>query len=191
LFHSVSPLLVLHVALLIRLSLVDRHLPSNFPSVQFSLRFTELITQFQQCLASCVSSYSSSLSWCKIVDIFDGRLFAFTLYQLNQSSKIYFDSNTVDIVNQCLNFLKLSTEENVFRDIVKQLVQSKHVTFSSSSSTEQSMVIKQQKITRISNSFIDTYLEPILSSNDKLTFEFINPEDNHSARYEGRVFLSN
>ena len=185
LFNHLSPLLILHVALLIRLSLIDRHLPSNFPSIQFSSKFSELIIQFQQRLSLCLSSYSSSLSWDKIADIFDGRLFAFTLYKLNQSSsKICFDSNTTDIVKSCLNVLKFSTNENLFHDIIQQLIQSKHVIISSSSSKKESGLIKQQKITRISNLFIDTYLELILSR-----FEFINPEDHHSTRYEGTTNL--
>ncbi|CAF4396193.1 unnamed protein product, partial [Rotaria sordida] len=72
LFNSISQLLVLHVALLIRLSLIDRHLPSKFPSITFSSIFSQLINQFQECLTSCICSYSSLLSYSKIVDIFDG-----------------------------------------------------------------------------------------------------------------------
>jgi len=53
-----SPLLVLHVALLIRLSLIDRHLPSNFPSIKYSSLFSELIIQFQQRLALCLRGCS-------------------------------------------------------------------------------------------------------------------------------------
>jgi hypothetical protein len=191
-FQFLSPLLVLHVALLIRLSLIDRHLPLNFPSIEFSPRFSNLISQFQQHLAWNISSYSSNLSWSKIVDIFDGRLFAFTLYQLHQSSaKIYFDVNTMDIVQKCLTLLKFPENKNILSYSVEQLIQSKDIIISSSTTVTDSVVVKKQKITRISNPFIDTILKPILSKNDKLTFEFINPEEaNHLSRYEGRT-LSN
>ncbi len=188
-FKSFSPLLVLHVALLIRLSLVDRHLPLNFPAIEFNPIFSELLIQFQQRLALNIFSYSSSSSWSKIVDIFDGRLFAFTLYQLNQSSsKIFFDSTTIDIVEKCLILLKLSNQETIFRDIVKELIQSKHLIFSTSSADKEVVLVKQQKMTRISNPFIDTFLKPVLSTNNQLNFDFVNPEDNHLSRYEGRSF---
>jgi hypothetical protein len=188
-FKLLSPLLVLHVALLIRLSLVDRHLPSNFPSIKFSPMFSKLIVQFQQRLGLCLSSYSSSLSWSKIVDIFDGRLFAFTLYQLNQSSsKIYFDSNTIDIVKECLTLLRLPNNKDIFCDIVKQLIQLEHIIFSSSSSEQEPVLVKQQKIIKISNPFIDTFLKPILATNDEPTFNFVSSEDSHLARYEGMSF---
>ncbi|CAF1084617.1 unnamed protein product [Adineta steineri] len=187
LFNLLSPLLLLHVALLIRLSLVDRHLPTDLPSVEFSPIFSQLIIQFQQNLAMSISSCSSSfLSWSKIVDLFDGRLFAFTLYQLNQSSKMNFDSNTIDIVNDCLSFLKHPTDEYIFHNIIQQLIQSKHIIFSSVLSQEKLVVIKKQKITKISNTFIDIYLKPILSTIDGMTFDFINPNESHLARYEGK-----
>jgi hypothetical protein len=189
-FKLLSPLLVLHVALLIRLSLIDRHLPSNFPTVKFSPMLSKLIVQFQQNLALCLSSYSSSLSWSKIVDIFDGRLFAFTLYQLNQSSsKIYFDSNTIDIVKESLTLLKLSNSEDIFCNIIEQLIQSKHIIYTSTSSEKEPVLVKRQKISRISNPFIDTFLKPILSTNNELTFDFVNPEDSHLSRYEGTRFF--
>ncbi len=176
------------MALLIRLSLADRHLPSSFSSIAFSPVFSKLIVQFQQRLAFCLLSYPSTLSWTKIVDIFDGRLFAFTLYRLSQSSsEIYFDSNTTDVVEKCLALLKLSTNEDIFRDIVQQLIQSKHIIFSSSSPKTRPAVVKQMQITRISNSFIDTYLGSILSRNDELTLNFVSPDNTRLARYKGRI----
>jgi hypothetical protein len=42
LMKLVNPLLILHVALLIRLSLNDRHLPSSFPSITFSPTFSQV-----------------------------------------------------------------------------------------------------------------------------------------------------
>ncbi|CAF5033149.1 unnamed protein product, partial [Rotaria sp. Silwood1] len=170
LFNIISQLLVLHIALLIRLSLVDRHLPTKFPSITFSSIFSQLINQFQEDLTSCLYLYSSLLSYSKVVDIFDGRLFAFTLYQLKQSSsKMKFDLNTMDIVKQ-----------------LEQLIQSKHIIFSTSISDRQLVSNEKQKIIKISNSFIDNYLKPIFSTNNQWTFDIIDPDDNSSARYEGK-----
>jgi len=134
-----------------------------------------------------LSSSSSSSSWSKIVDIFDGRLFAFTLYQL--SSKIYFDSNTIDIVKECLTLLKISNNEDIFLNIVEQLIQAKHIIFSPLLSAKESVLVKQKNIARISNPFIDNFLKPILSMNDQLTFDFVNPEASHLSRYEGTSFF--
>ncbi|CAF4294279.1 unnamed protein product [Rotaria sp. Silwood2] len=188
LFKLLGPLLILHIALLIRLSLIDRHLPSNFASMTFSSIFSDIIIKFQQHLAACLSSYSSSLSYSRVVDMFDGRLFAFTLYQLKQSSsKLKFDSNTMDIVKQCLTLLKLSTDENIFCNIVEELIQSKHIIFSSSTlNNKQSISIEKQKITKISNPFIDIYLKPILSLHNQWTFDFVTPDDNSLVRYDGK-----
>ena len=168
---------------------MDRHLPSSFPSIEFSSAFSELIVQFQRHLALCISSYSPSLSSAKLADLFDGRLFAFTLYQLNQSSsKKCFDSDTMDIVNACLTLLKYSPNDDIFLNIVMQLVQSNHITFSTSPSNELPvLIVKRHKITRISNPFVDTYLESILSPNNTFTFDFIKPKNIQSTRYEGTV----
>ncbi|CAM4769547.1 unnamed protein product [Rotaria magnacalcarata] len=187
LFNLLSPLLVLHVALLIRLSLIDRHLPINFPSIKFSSIFSQSMIQFQQQLAICLSSYVSALSYSKVADIFDGRLFAFTLYQLKQSSsKIRFDSDTMNIIKQCLSLLNISMHENLFPNIVNQLIQSNHLIFSTLATDEQSVSMEKKKIAKISNSFIDTYLAPIMSKSDQWTFEFTDPDDSSLARYEGK-----
>ncbi|UJR11193.1 hypothetical protein I4U23_015374 [Adineta vaga] len=187
LFKLLAPLLLLHVALLIRLSLIDRHLPSNFPSITFSSMFSQLIVQFQQCLALSITSCLSLRLWSKITDLFDGRLFTFTLYQLNQLlSKASFDSDTMSIVNDGLSFLNLSTSKNTFYQTVEMLIQSKHVIISSSSMNETSTTIKTQQITQITNPFIDTYLKPIISNADKMMFNFVDPKDICVTRYEGK-----
>ncbi|CAM4889645.1 unnamed protein product [Rotaria socialis] len=186
LFNLLSPLLVLHVALLIRLSLIDRHIPINFPSITFSSMFSQSMIQFQQQLAICLSSYVSDLSYSKVADIFDGRLFAFTLYQLKESSsKIRFDSDTMNIIKQCLSLLNISMPENLFHNIVNQLIQSNHIIFSTLATDEQSVSMEKKKIAKISNAFIDTYLAPIMSKSDQWTFEFTDPDDSSLARYEG------
>jgi hypothetical protein len=192
-----SPLLILHVALLIRLSLVDRHLPLSFPTVTYSPIFSQFITQFQQRLASNLVSNSSSLSWSKIADLFDGRFFTFTLYQIHQlsSSNIHLDSKTNEIVKQSLNILNISSSENLFQNVVNQLIQSNDIIFSSSSTEKQMIITKQQhqqKVIKISNPFINTYLDPILSSKNPLTFELINPDHSQIIEYPGNfsfVFL--
>ncbi|CAF1549882.1 unnamed protein product, partial [Rotaria sp. Silwood1] len=74
-------------------------------------------------------------------------------------------------------------------DIVKQLeqlIQSKHIIFSTSISDRQLVSNEKQKIIKISNSFIDNYLKPIFSTNNQWTFDIIDRDDNSSARYEGK-----
>jgi hypothetical protein len=190
LFNLLSPVFVLHVALLIRLSLADRHLPLVFPSITFSSMFSELIVQFQNRLASNLTTYSSSLSWTKIADLFDGRLFAFTIYHIHQSSSsIRLDSTTLDIVKQSLIVLNRQPSENIFGDVIKQMIETKDIIFPSSSTEEQYTMVneerKRQKIARISNAFIDTYLQPILPSNKELSFDLVDPDDTLTVRYEG------
>jgi hypothetical protein len=192
LIQRFSPLLILHIALLIRLSLVDRHLPLSFPSVEYSAIFSQFIVQFQKRLALNLASYSSSLSWSKIADLFDGRFFTFTLYQIYQSSSnIRLDSKTNEIVKQSLNILNISSSENIFQDIVNQLIQSNDIIFSSSSSEKQGITIKQQKtfpeIIKISNPLINTYLESIISSKDSLTFELIEPDNSQIIPYKSKI----
>jgi hypothetical protein len=47
LFQLISPLLILHISLLIRLSLIDRHLPSNFSSIEFSPIFSNFMIELR------------------------------------------------------------------------------------------------------------------------------------------------
>jgi hypothetical protein len=129
------PLLVLHVALLIRLSLTDRHLSLSFPLVTFSPAFSQLIVQFQQRLSRDVSSHHSSLSWSKVGDLFDGRLFAFTLHQFS-SSNIRLDSTTFEIIKQSLSILKIPSTDTLFENIIKKLIQSDDISFGSSLSRQ-------------------------------------------------------
>ena len=192
LIELLNPLLVLHVALLIRLSLSDRHLLASLPSITFSPIFSQVIIQFQHHLSSCLSSsFPTSLSCSKIADIFDGRLFAFTLYQIYQSSSnIRLDSKTSDIVQQSLTLLNIPFTENMFQNIVKHLIESKDVIFSS---LEEEIVSNNQRpkrhaIIRISNPFIDTYLKPILSASKQLTFDMISPDDWDSVSQESTFF---
>ena len=187
-----SPLLLLHIALLIRLSLIDRHLPLNFPSIEFSSSLATLINQFQRGLASTLSAYSSTLSYAKIGDLFDGRLFAFTIFRLHQTSpKIFFDCDTLEIVNQCLTILQISNDEYLFQTNVKELIQAKDIIIIHASvSTVDSVEGVKSKITKISNAFMETFLKPILSKNTDWSFEFVDPEDHHhSLLYEGKRLI--
>jgi hypothetical protein len=188
LIQLLCPLLVLHVALLIRLSLTDRHLSLSFPLVTFSPAFSQLIVQFQQRLSRDVSSHHSSLSWSKVGDLFDGRLFAFTLHQFS-SSNIRLDSTTFEIIKQSLSILKVPSTDTLFEDIIKQLIQSNDISFSSSSLDEQVTKSKRQKIIRISNPFVDTYLKPILTSNKTETFDLVEPDGSQVAQYKGTLSL--
>jgi len=186
-----SSLLILHVALLTRLSLIDRHLPLDFPSVEFSSLFSEFIIEFQRELAWNLSSSCSMFSWEKVVDIFDGRLFAFTLNQIYRpsfSSNIRFDSMTLNIIKESLNILNIPFEENLYDNVVKQLIASEDITFSSCPMQQPPTLLRQkQNITKISNTFIDTYLQPILSSNDvQSRIQWISPDESHGIQYEGK-----
>ncbi len=179
------------MALLTRLSLIDRHLPLSFPSVTFSSLFSELIIQFQRELALNLSSPCSSFSWSKVVDLFDGRLFAFTLYQIYQSSSnIRFDSTTISIIKQSLDILNIPFTENLFYDVLQQTIKSKDIIFASPPVEQPSTLVekthKQQRITKISNRFTDKYLSPILSSETQLRIEWINPNDSEAPQYTGR-----
>ena len=173
-----------------RLSLVDRHLSSGCPPVIYSSAIATLIDRFQHLLALSISSSLSRRSWSKIADLFDGRLFAFTLHQLGRSSssKLRFDSNTVDVIKECLPLFNLSLDENLFHETVARLVVLEHVTFPSSSSGEMAAANKRQQITRISNPFVDSYLQPIIAVVYGMPFDFVDPQEIHLARYEGRSF---
>ena len=181
-----TPLLILHVALLIRLSLVDRHLVLSFPSVTFSPEFSQLIAQFQQRLATNLISSSSSAisSYSKIADLFDGRLLTFTLHQLQQSPNLSLDSQTLAIIQQSLGLLNLSWNETIFQQALNQLIQSKHITLdpSSSSSTNDQPRSNRRQLIQISNPFLDRYLQPILSSKGSLPFQFVEPDDSQIVR---------
>jgi hypothetical protein len=196
LVQLLCPLFILHVALLIRLSLLDRHLPSSFSSITFSPIFSQMITQFQRCLSSNLSSQVSSLSWSKVADLFDGRLFAFTLYQLSSSSSnTRLDSNTYDIVKESLSILNMPFSGNdLFQNIVNQMIQLNLIDILKSELNEESPIIVQQietqrKILKISNPFIDTLLQPILPPNNTSTFEWETANDIEVTRYEGMITL--
>lgn len=175
---DLTPLLILHVALLIRLSLADRHLLLSLPSVTFSPNLSRLIAEFQQRLAlNLVSSTSSSYS--KIADLFDGRLLTFTLHQLQQKSTLSLDSQTRAIIQQSLGVFGLSWNETIFHQSLNQLIQSHHIIFtpSSSSSTKHQSKSNRRQLIQISNPFLDRYLQPILSSKDSPSIAFIEPDD--------------
>ncbi|CAF0855267.1 unnamed protein product [Adineta steineri] len=191
------PLLLLHVGLLIRLSLVDRHLPSSFTSDSFNPMFSELICQFQLRLSLSLSSECSNLSWVKITDLFDGRLFAFTLKHINESSSnLHFDSCTFDMMKQSLSLLNIYSNKNEFVNLFEQIILSKNIIYMSSSSS--STLAKQvttskeqhQQIVKISNPFIDTFLKPIISSkNDEFSIDFIDSNDCSRAQYQATNIL--
>ncbi|CAF0759137.1 unnamed protein product [Adineta steineri] len=194
LLNLLIPLLLLHVGLLIRLSLVDRHLPSSFTSDSFNPMFSELICQFQLRLSLSLSSNCSTLSWAKITDLFDGRLFAFTLKQINESSSnLRFDSCTFDMVKQSLNLLNIYSNKNEFVNPFEQIILSKNIIYMSSSSSKLAKQVttskeQHQQIAKISNPFIDTFLKPIISSkNDEFSIDFIDSNDCSRAQYQDRV----
>ncbi|CAF5151132.1 unnamed protein product, partial [Rotaria socialis] len=66
--------------------------------------------------------------------------------------------------------LNIASNENIFQDVIKELVQTNDIIFSSSSSTQQQQQQQpnKQKIIRITNPLLDTYLKPLISSNDAI-----------------------
>ena len=187
-FIRLTPLLVLHVALLMRLSLIDRHLA---PLLEFSPMLTSVLGRFLQQLAQTASVRGTSLGYSRIADLFDGQLFAFTLWQINERSpNVKFDSATMDIVQRALAFLNVPTHAGVFDDIVMQMVKSKDLIFSSSKDRREPPVPTSRPITHISNPFIDTYLKPLVSSaRPGLTLEFIDPDKINSIQYKGMLLF--
>lgn len=145
-----------------------------------------MIEEFQTGLASTVPLPSSTFSSLKIADLFDGRLFAFTLEQLGQpsKSKVNFDSTTREIVHRSLAVLQIPSSDHLMEDVVQELIKSKDITFvSSSASADKSEPIEEWPLMRISNPFVDAVLKPILSPSVELTLKFIDPSDQKSSRY--------
>jgi hypothetical protein len=163
--------------------------------VTFSSLFSELIIEFQRELALNLSAPCSSFSWSKVIDLFDGRLFAFTLHQIHQSSSsnIHFDSTTCNIIKRSLNILNIPFTDSLFHDMLQQIIESKDIIFASSPLNQPPILVeqthKQQRITKISNRFIDRYLHPILSSEDQLRIEWINPNESQAVQYEGEYLF--
>jgi hypothetical protein len=140
-------------------------------------------------LASTVTLPSSTFSSLKIADLFDGRLLAFTLEQLGQSSKstISFDSTTMEIVNRSLTVLQIPSSEHVMVDAVQKLIKSKDIEFvPPSSSAKRSQPTEEWPLMRISSPFIDAVVKPILSPAVESTLRFSDPSDQQSSRYQGK-----
>jgi hypothetical protein len=189
LMSCLGSLLVLHIALLVRLSIMDRRVPSVGSSFTLSPQLNQQLAQFQQILGKHLVSYTSStLSWSKIADLFDGRLFMFTIQWIHQStSTIRIDSQTNHIVQRCLSNLNLDYHETYFVDIVKQLIQSNHIVFSTMTN-KQSMVnnAQRQQVIRISNPLTNVYLKSILPSSKRSThYDMIDPNEKHCISYPG------
>ncbi|CAF1179344.1 unnamed protein product [Adineta steineri] len=183
--ESLWPLFVLHMALLIRLSLADRHLLLSPSSIKFGPTFIQLVAKFQQQLSSNILLCSSDLSWLKVADLFDGRLFAVTLEQIHRSvSSIHFDSDTLETVQKCLDILKIPWNENLFQNLIHRMVETGDISFSSVVCEQQRQTCQQ--IAKISNDFIDTYLKPIYSLRNQGIFELVEPNNIQVPRYEGR-----
>ena len=189
LVEHLGPLLILHVALLVRLSLLDRHLSNATLSPTLSPALSQLLARFQQQLATNLSECSRSLSWSKVADLFDGRLFVFTLEQIHRSqSTVRLDSNTSEIVQRCLASLNLPSTDRQFHDALDQLVQANEIQFSPVASENQGIQGEQrQKVIQISNPLLDTYLKPILNSNkDARAFDLVSPNGRQRASYQGK-----
>lgn len=159
----------------------------SLPLMTFSTFFSEMIIEFQRELARNVSGSLTSYSWTKISDLFDGRLFVFTLYQIHRSSSnIRFDSTTIEIIKQSLTVLNIPFNENLFSDVLNEMMESKDIIIASSPWSSDERSNQRQKITKISNRFIDKYLKPILSPENQSRIEWIDPNGSDAPQYSGR-----
>ncbi|CAF0862885.1 unnamed protein product [Adineta ricciae] len=185
---SLNPLLILHVALLIRLSLIDRHLPLSVPSIETHTSFSQSICQFQQRLALNLSARTSKCSQSKIADLFDGRLFIFTLYQIHQSATVRLDSRTNQILQRSLEILHIPFSETLLQDTVNQLVQSNYISFCVQPiNGEHTKTSVKQTVLQISNPFVDAYLKPLFALNgNTVAFDLIPAEDRHILQCRGK-----
>ncbi|CAF3813893.1 unnamed protein product, partial [Rotaria magnacalcarata] len=111
------------------------------------------------------------------------------LYHLKQSSSnMRLDSNTAHIVKKCLTLLKLSADEDLFCNIVQQLVQSVHIICSSTTYDMQSMIMKKQETRKISSSFINTYLVRVFSANNLRLCQIFKYILNFIEKYHWHVY---
>lgn len=148
--------------------------------------------KFQQTLDYCLNSETSLLCWTHVADMFDGRLFTFTLQWLYQSSKDHcFDSETICLVKQTLNKLGINLDISDFKNSLNKMIQLKHIQFVTSSLNVSSTVVnmQRQKVVKISNPLVDLYLKPIYSTmTDGYQFDLISPDECHATVYEGNYF---
>lgn len=174
------PLLILHIALLLRLSLIDRHLSEDLINVVFEKPMSDLLQDFQKRMAAAITNSSSTLSWSKIGDSFDGALFGFTLTQLARDD-IHFDSNTINVAHESLHFLGISFTDEIFVSSTNSLISLQAIRIRPE--TEANAFFRcdsQTKVMKISNPLIDTVVQPILSDID-----LIPPTKISSIRHEG------
>ncbi|CAF0844753.1 unnamed protein product [Didymodactylos carnosus] len=185
LLKQLIPFLLLHIALLIKLSIIDRYL-KPFPKVNFSPLLTQLIQEFQQILSLNLSKMLPDLSYTKIADMFDGRLFAFTLYTImDKTQNFRLDTDTYNILKRSfVLYAEQTMDDNVLVDALEQMILTKNITFGDDTSLiENTTVIKRiTTLTKISNPLIDTYLQPISS---EIVFTDV---ENHSSmpEYKGK-----
>ncbi|CAF1475790.1 unnamed protein product, partial [Didymodactylos carnosus] len=197
LLKRLIPFFCLHISLLLRLSIVDRHLIS-FPTVIFSSTVSKLLSSFQKLLATVVSnlrlSSLTTLSFNKISDMFDGRLFAFTVHSINSNNSHFsIDCETSNIFRQSLHLIDESETttatpplEKLLNENLKQLILSGDIKCSSEASSLSTIINlrnSKRKLSKISNPFIDEYLKPILSATDA-NIDFMDTPNSSHTQYE-------
>lgn len=183
---DVASLLILHLALLLRLSLLDRHLPRSIPIWQFSEGFIEQCNRFQTRLAeNLTASALSTFSWSKIADLFDGRLFHLTLDQLHRRQLSFrLDPLTEELVKDCFLALNLSYEQSLFSTIINRLVESHDLRVPDQAPTLENAPLARPQVIRISNPLIDQYLRTIPQPQE---FDWIPPHPQFQNTYPGRI----
>jgi hypothetical protein len=135
-------------------------------------------------------------SFKNISDMFDGRLFAFTIWSLftsnNNNNKFSIDSETLKIFQSILHLINDSygTLPNVqlLTDHLTNLIESGDIQCSAEiSSISLSLQNNRRTLSKISNPFIEEYLESFLSSTTSKNIDFIEPVSSSSMQYEGIV----
>jgi hypothetical protein len=209
------PYFILHIALLIRLSIADRHIKNDinirghditFPTVTFSIEFSKHIHRFQEYLAYSLSAISNvELNHSKVGDMFDGRLFTFTLFLLKCDPNFLLDIDTTLVIEKCMacldkicrlsenvelkdNFkLKDKSVNMYFINLTKKLVLQNHVDFARGNSQHEKRRHYNNTVLEVSNPMIDKYLDkPSLPYN---IIRSINRTDDNPRRpvYEGKM----
>lgn len=176
-----------------RLSIGDRHIKRhirvnqqtlNFPTLELDDDLSKKILLFQQCLSYSLSTITDvSLDYSRVGDMFDGRLFVFTLFEISRNKNLSFDNDTILIFNSCKEFLNgIGLAGKIFIpysksikkhliDLTNQLMSNNKIRFIAEAEPE---IIRNydNTISRVSNRLIDTYLQETIrsiSSNSRLS----------------------
>lgn len=170
---DLATLFSLHVSLLVRLSITDRHLSTR--PTRFEWKFDEELENFEKILAKSIAKVSSKDKTQKIGDIFDRRLFFFTIEQIAEKRSAFrLDSTTKSFLQRIFQI-----EISDFSPLVDRLIKSQKVQVEQKSNDEN----HHSSLIRISNPLIDKFTGIVLNSNQ---LEFVEPEENLLSSFSDR-----